>query len=110
MKKLIILFILSFMGCAATAPTSNYRPRGSNENAWAISGSYNELTGGVIITVNGQPIIKGHVSMWNYAGEFSGNYKGKQISVSCRSIMGILSTNEECTVFIDNERATTLRF
>lgn len=105
---LVLVFFLS--GCATTAPTDSYRPRGSNDDAWAISGQFNEMTGKLLITIDGNTVIDGNVSVWDGAGELSGEYRGKTVSASCNYITKMMSSYEQCTVFVDSERAATLQF
>lgn len=89
MKLLIILITVILVGCASTAPSHSYRPRGSNDEAWSITGQYNELTGNIIISINGVNAIDSNVSVWDGSGEFYAQYQGKSISASCNHIVTI---------------------
>jgi hypothetical protein len=108
-----LFFIAGFIllvGCMSTVPSDSYRPRGSTENAWAISGQFNELTGNLIVTIDGRQVINGNVSVWDGSGELYGRYQGRRVSVSCNYVTKVFTAYEQCMVFVDGERAASFQF
>ena len=63
-----------------------------------------------MITIDGTEVIKDSVSAWDGSGESSGEYRGEKIAVSCNYIMKVLSSYEQCMVFVGSERAAALQF
>jgi hypothetical protein len=110
MKVIIVLIASILVGCASTAPTHTYRPRGSIDDAWAITGKYNEITGKIDIYINGTNVIDSNVSIWDGSGEVSAKYQDKSVTASCNNVSKLFASYEQCIVFVDNERAATLQF
>lgn len=108
-KTLTILAILALAGCATTAPSNAYRAAGQVD-AWRIGGSGNPLTGSVTITINGQTVIDDSITPLGLDREFNSTYQGKAISANCHGVSSLLSENIDCMVFVNNERASTLKF
>jgi hypothetical protein len=98
------------VGCVSTAPSSSYRPMGSNYASWLVSGSFNKLTNQVIITINGTEVIKDKTSIWDGSGKFVGNYRSHQVAAICQFVENFLEEYEQCLVLIDGERTAVLRF
>ncbi len=98
-------------GCVTTAPVNSYRPRGSNDAAWMVGGSFNELSGKVIVTINGAEVISGRVSLWDGSGQFFGQYQSHQVAARCHKVEKFLADPyEQCAVLVDGERASVLHF
>lgn len=112
MKRFIaVLAILAMSGCArvSTAPSNAYRAAGQTD-AWMIGGSGDHLTGAVTITINGQLVINDTLGLIATDKEFTGAFQGKTIVASCGYVSAGSSRPLQCMVFVNNERATTLRF
>ncbi len=108
---MLLLSALLLSGCAATpAPVQGYRPANHSGPPWEIGGQYNEFTGKITISINGENITEGSMSIMTGRGDFSGHYDGKPISVSCSTTSGFLAVKTQCMVFVGNERAATLQF
>ncbi|MDP3668638.1 MAG: hypothetical protein Q8R69_02985 [Telluria sp.] len=101
--------ILALTGCAA-APSQGYRPANYGGAPWNISGEMNSFTNAVVIKINNQVVIDRTLSLLSGDGEFSGNYDGKSVTVSCYTKLGLLVTSTNCFVFVNNEKAATLTF
>lgn len=110
MRFAVILFgLLLLSGCASTTPTQVYRPAGESAQ-WMIDG---EMTGAldVKIRINGQEVMSGGFSLFGMTTELSGKFQGKELAASCVRITRILRTPmTQCTVLVNNERATVLQF
>lgn len=115
MKAFAIISAAAILaGCATTTPVQSYRPANYAGAAWNISGSLDEVSNKLTVTINGQKAVEGALSMWDSSGELSGKYEGRNVAASCRS-SGTVSRyysnyKRECIIFVDNERAATLVF
>ncbi len=111
MKKLFLLVftITALIACAST-PIQMYRPAGSTEPAWQITGEYNEFTDSLEIFINNTSVMSGHLSFFGREAELSGQYMNKSVTSSCFTKQKFLETELQCIVFIEGERAATLQF
>lgn len=105
----IALFAL-LAGCASVAPSQFYRPANYAGAPLVISGQFNEMSNGVVVTINGKQVAAGSISLLSGDGEFSGEYEGKPVQASCATSMGLFESKTRCHVFISGERAATLSF
>ena len=105
----ISLLMLSISACTTAASSQGYRPAGSTETPWQISGELYDFTD-VKIFINGTKVIDERISLMNGEGEFHSSYNGKQIMASCSSSTGLVSASTKCIVFVENEKAATLSF
>lgn len=104
-----ILAVLALTGCATTAPSNAYRAAGQID-AWQIAGSGSHTTGAITITINGQTVIDDTLGIIATDKEFFGEYQGKSVSAYCGYVSAGFSRPIQCMVFVNNERASTLRF
>lgn len=110
MKKFVPVVLLAFLaGCTAVAPPQGYRPAGSTSAPWQIRGEMFDMTN-VKIFIDDTKVIDERVSFVSGDGEFRSNYRGKPVSASCHTSMGLVNVNTHCIVFVENERAATLTF
>ena len=110
MKTLTALIALALAGCASVAPSQSYRPANYAGPAWAITGSYNDLSGAVSVSIDGKQVAQGSVSRLSGDGEFFGDYEGRKVAVSCATSSGLLVQKTVCQVFVSGERAAALSF
>lgn len=110
MKTLLLLALLALAGCATTAPSTTYRSAGQID-AWQIGGEYNGGSG-IIITINGKKVIEESMGLFAGVGsrEFNGVFQGKPIMAECEYKRTFGAAYMQCMVFVNNERAATLRF
>ncbi len=66
------------------------------------------MCGGVRYTINNKMIIDDKVSAMSGDGDFKGEYNGISVLVSC--IFKFSNGMQTCTVNIDGDYATTLKF
>ena len=109
MKKIgLIAIIVLLVGCQST-PIHHYRPKGS-DNLWMISGNYNELTGSMVVSINGTK-YPGQISPLTGSGSYTFQHEGHPGAVDCAEAYGMnLYPQQRCHVFIDGERAALLQF
>jgi len=98
--------VLGLAGCAAAA-TQNIRTTGTPAEEWVIHGHQNPV-GTLTISINAQPVIKGKISLWSGDGEFTGDYNGRAVAVTCSRGEGQVRTR--CVVFVEGQKLTTLHF
>lgn len=115
MKQSMIfaISILSLIGCTTTAPVQTYRPAKHDGQPWQISGSYDQMSYAVAITINGQEAAKGKFALFQSTTDLAGRYADKAVSASCSKIPIYPSSTIytiNCMVFVDSERAVTLQF
>jgi len=109
MKKIAALLLTATLAaCATPSQVQGYRPANYAGAPMQISGEWNEVSGEVIIFVNGQPAVKGKVSTWTGDGGFSGEYQGYIISANC--LTNSYAHKKQCSVSVNNEQAATLMF
>ena len=104
---------LAVIGCTTVAPTEYYRPVGSVEKPYRLSGQFdpNEgLAGEVTITVNDEPIIKERLPVFSNTAEMAGEYKGKPVLVYVTRVRNFSSNYLRADVIINKERAVSLTF
>ena len=105
----LFVSLIGLSACSTVAPSQGYRPSGSTAAPWQISGELFDFTN-VKIFINGAKVIDERVSLLSGDGEFHSSYNGKQISASCSTSSGIVSSSTKCFVFVENEKAATLSF
>jgi hypothetical protein len=105
----VLLAVLALVACTTVAPSQGYRPSGSTDAPWQISGELFDFTN-VKIFINGAKVIDGRLSLLNGDGDFHSSYRGKQISASCTTSSGLTASFTRCFVFVENEKAATLSF
>lgn len=110
MKKLSLAVVALIAGCATVAPTQSYRPANYAGEPWAITGSYNDLSGAVSISIDGKEAARGSVSILTGDGEFVGRHEGRKVAVSCATSTGLLASRTVCQVFVGGDRAAALSF
>lgn len=111
MKSYAIVFAAVLIaGCASVAPSQSYRPANYSGAPFLITGSYNDFSGEVEVSVNGMIAAKGSISPWSGTGEFAGAYDGRPMQVSCTISQGLFVSHTVCQVFISGERAAALTF
>lgn len=111
MKRFIaLLAVLALAGCATTnAPASIYRAAGQID-AWQIGGEYAISNNGIKIIINGETVINDAFGIFVTGPKtFTGIYKGKPIMAECEYRAGY-QAYMQCMVFVESERAATLRF
>lgn len=113
-KKQVALAIVglvftSLVACTSVAPSQGYRPAGSTEAPWQISGELFDFTN-VKIFINGVKIIDERVSLMTGDGEFGASYRGKRVMANCGTSAGLITSATRCIVFVENEKAATLSF
>ena len=93
--KVIFLFAILFVaGCATHLDPLTYRPRNYAGPAWVITASVNTLNNEIIVSIDGNTVIKDNLSFFDGTGEFVQKYQGHTVHVSCHN---------ECTLRINNE-------
>ena len=110
LHRIVIGGMLVLAGCATQAPVQGYRPANHAGAPWQISGEYNDFSGGIIISINGQKVAEGSMSILSGTAELNGQYEGKPVSSSCSYNRGLFASKAQCIVFVNNERAATLQF
>lgn len=111
MNKLILVLVsLVLLAGCENSPTQQYRPAGSNDDAWNISGKYNGFTQEVIIRINEQIAVQGNIPIFSSGVELQGKYNDKKISTSCNTVYRMFDEKLQCIVFVGSERAATLQF
>ena len=113
MKRLMVVMLIAWVVGCSSAPEQSYRPSGSTEAPWRITGQWKESLLGddtVLVNIDGQEVIKGKFPLLDNTMELSGEHQGKRISVSCIRTQGWLGTKIQAIVFVENERAATLQF
>jgi len=110
LHQIVIVGALVLSGCATQAPVQGYRPASHAGAPWQISGQYNEFSGNIVISINGQKVAEGSMSILSGTAELNGQYDGKQVASSCSYNTGLFVSKTQCIVFVGNERAATLQF
>lgn len=103
----MVLFLAS---CATYAPPATYRPMGSHDAPWVITGEKESLD--IIIKINGERVAHGSIPLFSMSdtASFHGVYKGNHVAVSCFSSRGAFSSNYRCQVVVGSELAANLVF
>jgi hypothetical protein len=110
LHQFVIVGALVLSGCATQAPVQGYRPANHAGSPWQISGEYNEFSGNIVISVNGQKVAEGRMSILSGTAELAGYYDNKPVASNCSNSTGLFVSKTQCIVFIGNERAATLQF
>ena len=105
MKNFLAALALVVLAGCVTSPSQGYRPANYAGSPWVIDGSWNKLSGLMVIRVNGEPTLTGHYVF--SGGELAGVYQGSAVASSCLIQFGGRLT---CFVFVNGERAATLSF
>lgn len=105
-----VALIALLTGCASNAPSQFYRPANYSGVPWAITGSFNDFSRAIEISFDGQKVVEGSLSVFLGDGEFSANYMGKPVQVSCLTSRGFAGRKVGCQVFVSGERAANLSF
>lgn len=80
-------------------------------DAWQVGGEHSMSNNGIIITINGDKVIDDAFGIFVVGGKtFNGNYQGKPIMAECEYKRTFGAAYMQCMVFVNNERAATLRF
>lgn len=104
-KGLFYISILAMLcGCVTSQNSMTYRPKNSSAAPYMIVGQVSEITDRVTVSVNGEKVIDDTLSFFSGSGEFTGQYKGHQVSTSCQTVA---YGDVKCTVHIDAELVGT---
>ncbi|RMD69953.1 MAG: hypothetical protein D6819_05540 [Gammaproteobacteria bacterium] len=106
MRAFFLLLPLLLAACAATAPSQSYRSEGGE--TLTIQGSLNKLSGDLVVTINGEPVVHGKFPTFAEEAEFEGSYRDATVTVSC--YVDHCTHGTKCTVLVDNEQAAKLMF
>lgn len=116
MKRYVFVLILLFLaGCATTvAPPHTYISESEDGTemvigARAVNGFYRD---DIFITVNGEDVLSGDITLWRLYDNLSGIYQGKHIQADCYALNdGIKTlTRHYCTIYIEDKKITKLAF
>ena len=106
-KTLILALAVLAAGCAASA-NRDWEPAKAGESAWRFEGQEGAF-GKMTISINGQPVLVGSVSVWSGSGELSGTYNGHTVVATCDKPKNS-EARTVCEVKVDGDKATTLAF
>lgn len=94
-------------GCASQLASAPYRPQQGGPQ-WIIDGRIGPSYTGAFY-INGELAVEGQ--MMPNSGKFlRGTYRNHPVTVGCKHIKHVFSTQDHCDVFIDQELAATLHF
>lgn len=114
MKKIVFVSaILILSGCASTSQVQPYRPAGSTQRSWAITGKHvsGPTRNHVTIFFDGKTVAEGDVSLWDSSGNVYGEYEGHKVIANCeRKYDAWGSSKYGCQVLVDGELAANLQF
>ena len=102
----VAMLALACVGCAAVAPPRVWRNNAGPELEFAGT---QEGFGRTVITINGQPVIDGKLSLWSGAGELAGTHEGKPVRAVCENPRGS-AVRTMCVVSYNGREAATLSF
>jgi hypothetical protein len=93
--------------CAASAQR-DYDPVKPGSGTWRFEGHQTPF-GKVTISINGQPVLAGSVSILSGEGSLAGTYDGHTVAAECSKPRGS-EARTQCAITVDGEKATSLYF
>jgi len=105
--------MLLSIGCVTTSPTEYYRPKGSAEEPHSLNGKFDPnvgWAGEMIISIDGKPVIHERLAAFSKAGELTGEYGGKAVTVRWSKVRTLKSKYIRADVTINGEPTVSLTF